>query len=137
MGQAQDRRTGWRAGRGTLAGTLAGMLAAGTLVLALGAPAAAGKLEQRTGATGAAATTAHVKIVDFSFKPGTLRIARGTRVVWTDRGGVSHTTTSNTGVWDSGTLAPGESFGRTFRKAGTFRYHCSIHSSMTGRIVVG
>jgi plastocyanin len=34
------------------------------------------------------------------------------------------------------TIAPGATFSHVFRKAGTFRYHCSIHPSMKGKIVV-
>jgi plastocyanin len=127
MGQEDGKKTGrW---------ALVGTLAAAVLVLALAAPAGARSLQQR--ASGAAAKTAHVKIVDFAFKPATLHVAKGTRVVWTNTGGVAHTTTANGGAWDSGTLAPGATFARTFRKAGTFKYHCAIHSSMTGKIIVG
>ena len=79
---------------------------------------------------------ARVRIVDFRFRPGTLEVTRGTRVRWTNRGDISHTSTSADGVWDSGTLAPGDSFSRVFRRAGTFTYGCSIHVDMTGRVVV-
>ncbi len=44
--------------------------------------------------------------------------------------------TSNMGKWDSNTIPPGATFSHVFRKAGTFRYHCSIHPSMKGKIVV-
>jgi plastocyanin len=70
------------------------------------------------------------------FRPGTMRVNKGTRVVWRNAGARPHTTTSNSGAWDSGTLQPGDTFGRKFRKTGTFRYHCEIHSGMTGKIVV-
>jgi plastocyanin len=78
-----------------------------------------------------------VKIVNFAFKPKTITIAKGTKVRWTNRGSANHTTTSNKGLWDSGVLAPGASFGRVFRKVGTFKYHCTIHPTlMHGKIVV-
>ncbi|MGH2539596.1 MAG: cupredoxin domain-containing protein [Actinomycetota bacterium] len=77
-----------------------------------------------------------VRIVDNAFRPRNLSIARGTVVRWVNRGTRSHTTTSNGDVWDSGTLSPGDTFRRRFRSAGTFRYHCTIHSGMTGRITV-
>jgi plastocyanin len=70
------------------------------------------------------------------FRPKTMRVDKGTRVKWVNRGSRPHTTTHNTGKWDSGTLNPGESFTRRFRKTGTFRYHCQIHTGMTGKIVV-
>ena len=37
-------------------------------------------------------------------------------------------TTSNTRLWDSGMLSQGEAFGRIFRKAGTFKYHCRVQA---------
>ena len=77
-----------------------------------------------------------VKIVDNRFRNGTITIDRGTVVKWRNRGDNTHTTTSNTGIWDSGNLSPGGSFRRRFRQVGTFRYHCEIHSTMTGTITV-
>ncbi|HJU57582.1 MAG TPA: cupredoxin domain-containing protein [Actinomycetota bacterium] len=77
-----------------------------------------------------------VRIVDNRFRPRSLTIERGTRVRWVNRGSNPHTTTSNRGIWDSGTLSPGERFTRRFRRRGTFRYHCEIHPVMTARIIV-
>ena len=113
------------------------------LVLAAGGDLSASARErgsQRAPSTGGVrvAATAKVKIVDFAFRPTTLSISKGTRVTWTNRGAVAHTSTSNTGKWDSGTLAPSATFSRTFRTAGTFKYHCSIHpTTMKAKIVVG
>lgn len=51
--------------------------------------------------------------------------------------GTTHTITSDTqGLFDSGSLAPGATFEHTFTAAGTYHYHCSIHPTMTGIIVV-
>lgn len=105
------------------------------VVSALG-PASAGDRTDRPDANGARGTVERVKIVDFRFRPGTIEVARGTRVRWINRGAATHTTTSNTSRWDSGNLAPGESFSRVFRRAGTFAYHCSIHTDMTGTVIV-
>jgi len=79
--------------------------------------------------------TKNVSVVNFAFMPKTARVARGTTIKWKNTSDTTHTTTSNTGLWDK-TLAPGATFSRTFNRAGTFRYHCSIHPSMTGSIVV-
>jgi plastocyanin len=49
---------------------------------------------------------------------------------------VAHTATSDTGVWDSGTLATGQSYSHTFDQPGTYTYHCTIHPFMKGTIVV-
>jgi plastocyanin len=37
----------------------------------------------------------------------------------------------------SGALAQGASFSFTFARPGTYAYHCSIHPSMHGSVVVG
>jgi plastocyanin len=110
---------------------LVGLLAAATAV-----PASAGDRTDRLDANGARGTVERVKIVDFRFRPGTIEVTRGTRVRWINRGAATHTTTSDTSRWDSGNLAPGESFSRVFRRAGTFAYHCSIHTDMTGTVIV-
>jgi plastocyanin len=67
-----------------------------------------------------------------------LVISMGTTVTWTNTDAIAHTSTSDTGVWDSGILAPGQSFSFTFASTGTFPYHCAIHgaASMSGTIVV-
>ena len=79
---------------------------------------------------------ARVRIVDFAFMPRNVTIAVGGGVQWRNMGSIAHTTTSDTGVWDSGTLDPGESFNRRFNTAGTFFYHCSIHTFMTAKVTV-
>src|SRR5262245_57302544 len=55
-----------------------------------------------------------VRIVDNRFRPRNITIARGTRVRWVNQGGNPHTTTSNAGLWDSGTLSSGERYTRLF-----------------------
>jgi plastocyanin len=71
------------------------------------------------------------------FTPNPISINVGGTVTWTNNGSVSHTSTSNTGAWDTGVIAPGTtSAAVTFNTAGTFAYHCAIHPSMTGTIVV-
>jgi plastocyanin len=77
-----------------------------------------------------------VRMVNFAFRPRRLTISKGTKVRWVNREG-THSSTSNTGLWDSGVLSQGEAFGRVFRRAGTFKYHCSVHPSiMRGVITV-
>ena len=80
--------------------------------------------------------TAEVKIDNFSFGPGTLTVAVGTTVVWTNRDDIPHTVVSTEGVFKSKVLDTDEKFSFTFTKAGTFPYFCSIHPKMTGKVVV-
>jgi plastocyanin len=81
---------------------------------------------------------AAVTISNFKFTPPTITIAAGSAVNWTNNGPSAHTTTSlaSPPVWDSGTLAKGKSYSHTFATPGTYKYHCSIHPSMTGTVVV-
>ncbi len=79
---------------------------------------------------------ARVRIVDFAFRPATVNITVGTAVGWRNFGSAPHTSTSDTGVWDSGVLTTGDVFGRRFQSPGVFQYHCSIHPFMTGQVVV-
>lgn len=88
-----------------------------------------------TGTTPVSAARTRVKIVDFAFKPKKVEIPQGTSVKWKNLGGVSHTVTSNKGLFDSGELAPGESFKFRFKKTGVFRYHCEFHPEMKGRVL--
>jgi LPXTG-motif cell wall-anchored protein len=89
-------------------------------------------------AVGAPAWAASVSMVDFNFSPATVTIKVGDSVTWTNNATDPHTSTSDTGVWDSGTVNPGASFTHTFNSAGTFPYHCSFHVSlgMVGTVIV-
>jgi len=83
------------------------------------------------------ATQVQVTIADFYFAPPSITVPLGTTVVWVNRGPSQHTSTSDSGAWDSGALNPGGSFPMRFDTAGTFTYHCAIHPQMVGSIVVG
>ena len=74
-----------------------------------------------------------------AFVPKEVTIHVGESVRWTNRETlpISHTTTSgdstdaNPGsLWDSGTLAPGQSFTRMFDTAGEFEYYCRFHPTV-------
>lgn len=73
----------------------------------------------------------------FTFSPSNVTVTAGTRVVWTNVDPSNqHTVTSDGGLFDSGILAPGESFTFTFTAPGTYSYHCSIHPWTVGAIEV-
>jgi plastocyanin/phosphatidylethanolamine-binding protein (PEBP) family uncharacterized protein len=77
-----------------------------------------------------------VVIQNFAFVPATITISVGQTVTWVNGDSAPHTSTSDTGLWDSGTLAQGASFSRTFTTAGTFDYHCTFHPGMVGTVIV-
>ena len=84
-----------------------------------------------------AALAESVSITDFQFSPATVTITAGDSVTWTNNtSSTPHTSTSDTGAWDSGTIDGGASFTHTFSTAGTFAYHCNFHPQMTGTVVV-
>lgn len=78
---------------------------------------------------------ANINIVNFAFSPNTATINVNDIVTWTWVGS-DHTTTSYTGVWDSGVFNAGHTFSRMFTSAGSFPFHCTIHPFMTGTITV-
>jgi plastocyanin len=78
-----------------------------------------------------------VAMINISFSPSTLTVSKGTTVTWQNKDGVTHTSTSDTGLWDTGNIVPGSSKSMTFSNAGTFKYHCTIHGpNMSGTIIV-
>jgi FtsP/CotA-like multicopper oxidase with cupredoxin domain/plastocyanin len=87
-----------------------------------------------------AQSTTTVVIKNFAFSQQSITIQAGTSVTWRNDDTTAHTTTSNTSgsanSWDSSTLNPGQTYTKTFSTPGTYTYHCSLHSSMTGTIVV-
>lgn len=105
------------------------------VLLAVSAVAVAG-LGGQTGASAAAVRTVTVKNIAFS--PRSLSISKGTTVRFAFRDG---TTTHNvTSIGRRRFKAIGNrsagSQSRTFTRAGTFRYECTLHPGMTGRISV-
>lgn len=80
------------------------------------------------------ATDYFVNMTDLdTFDPANLTINVGDKVTWVNNTDFEdHTVTSNTGVWDSGNVAPGEMFARTFNSPGTFPYRCQYHANPAG-----
>ena len=77
-----------------------------------------------------------VNIIDFSFSAASVTVNVGDTVTWTNTGAAPHTSSADGGAWDSGNLQPGGTFERTFTGAGTFAYHCNVHPTMTGTVIV-
>ena len=77
-----------------------------------------------------------ITIQGFAFSPATITVPVGTKVTWTNKDPATHTVTSDTGAFDSKNLTTGNTFSFTFSQAGSFAYHCAIHTRMTATIVV-
>ena len=95
-----------------------------------------------TGSRAAAAPTATasksvtVTIKNFKYKPGAIEINPGDRVVWSNLDDVKHTATKG-GSFTTGKIKPGAAVAVKFTSKGTYRYHCTLHEEMFGKIVVG
>jgi plastocyanin len=100
-----------------------------SVALAVGATAAA------EGPTATTSATKTVEVVDFAFRPATVNVGKGDRVVFANRAPRAHTAT-RAGTFDTKRIKPGRSVGVRFGQKGTFPYHCKIHPSMRGRVVV-
>ena len=79
---------------------------------------------------------ATVSIENFAFSPATVNIKVGQSVTWTNKDTAPHTATDLAGAFDSGSLATSQTFNFKFNTAGTYTYHCLIHSMMTNATVV-
>lgn len=80
-----------------------------------------------------------ILIKNFAFDPPALTVKAGTVVTWMNQDGASHTIVSETGspeAFTSSPLSTGQSYSFTFSRPGTYPYHCSIHPSMTGTVIV-
>ncbi len=83
-----------------------------------------------------APTTVNVRLSNRLYSPTSISVAVGDTVVWTNADQEAHTVTDRGLAFDSGSLAPGANFTRTFTSAGTFTYICDIHPSMVGVVAV-
>lgn len=71
-----------------------------------------------------------------AYGPSQLDVLPGRTVLWSNVSQRTHTVTSDTDLFDSGHLGPGARFEFRFDRPGSYRYHCAIHSSITGEIDV-
>jgi len=90
-----------------------------------------------TGGTVAVATTA-VDMKNLAFGPAAIKVASGATVTWTNQDGVTHNVTFDGGaVAGSGPIDAGAAKALTMPTAtGTYAYHCTLHSFMTGTVQV-
>jgi plastocyanin len=83
-----------------------------------------------------------IVINNFAFFPAQTTVKAGTKVTWANcdlSTTEPHTSSSDTGVWDSGNLSagpPAQIYSFTFSQPGSFAYHCAVHPSMQATVVV-
>ena len=102
--------------------------AAATLLLALagGSSAIAGTHAKKQ---------ATVTIKNFGYHKGTLKVGKGTKVVFRNKDSSTHTATKK-GVFNTGKIRHNKAKAIVFKHKGTFKYICTIHPFMHGKIVV-
>lgn len=99
------------------------------------APGAATAAPSPPSATGGNTVT----MKNFAFNPATLTVKPGTVVTWVNQDSAPHTVVSDAGdpaAFSSGQLSTGGTYTFTFTTTGTYGYHCTIHPSMTGTVIV-
>lgn len=79
--------------------------------------------------------------IGLTFTPQTITVVIGVNntIKWVNQDTVDHTVSSTSGpseFGNDGTIAPGASFTTTLTMAGTYQYRCTIHTTMTGTIIV-
>ena len=77
-----------------------------------------------------------VRIEQFAFKPGELRVAVGDTVEWTNADILPHLVAADSASWKSRELAPGQHYRWVATARGRFPYHCAAHPTMHGLVIV-
>ncbi len=77
-------------------------------------------------------------IQNFAFSPKEIQVKKGDKIIVQNRDSAPHSMTADKGAFDSGLLSQGKSFTLDTSKlaAGRYPFHCSVHPSMTGVLVV-
>jgi len=75
-----------------------------------------------------------VEIKNFLFTPQNLKIKKGETVVWTNVDPVPHLIKADT--FSSENLLANQRYSYKFENIGTYEYHCAIHPSMIGEVIV-
>jgi plastocyanin len=77
-----------------------------------------------------------VSIVSFAFNPASSSVATNGFVTWTNTAGITHTVTFDNGPDCGSVSSGGGTVTAQFTAPGSYAYHCMIHPSMKGTIVV-
>ncbi|HZX68615.1 MAG TPA: cupredoxin family copper-binding protein [Candidatus Elarobacter sp.] len=79
-------------------------------------------------------TVVHIR--DDAFMPASVTVRVGDAVTFQNDDDDAHTATADDGSWDSEGLNQNEKWSHTFAKAGTIKYHCTVHPFMHGTLIV-
>jgi plastocyanin len=87
-------------------------------------------------ATGQRTVSKTVSITANGFSPDSVTIRPGDTVTWTNKDSTAHQIVSDTGIFKSNKLQPGESFSYRFDVESGYSYHDATKTSMTGTVNV-
>jgi plastocyanin len=81
---------------------------------------------------------------NMAYQPNPIKIKVGESITWTNNDLSIHTVTEgNLSIddvpvngFDSGLISPEETFTHTFDTVGTIEYHCTLHPTMLGKVIV-
>ena len=79
--------------------------------------------------------TNNVDINNLSFEPSNITVKAGSEITFANQDSVEHTVTANGGEFNQ-IVAAGDKAVITIPNPGTYDYHCSIHTTMKGKIIV-
>ncbi len=84
------------------------------------------------------ATPADMTISNFAFSPNSITVKAGQSVTVANNDSTTHTVTSDDGTsFNTNEIAPGATVTFTApSKPGNYTFHCNIHKSMTGVLIV-
>jgi plastocyanin len=82
------------------------------------------------------ATNNTIRMSNSVFSPSNLTVIAGSTVTWMNDDNKIHAVTTADGSINSGDIAVGSSFTKTFSSAGTFNYFDSHNANMTGILTV-
>lgn len=80
--------------------------------------------------------TVTVKMINFKYSPDPLTVPVGTTVRWVNYDEDQHNVVSDDKSFKSKLLDKNQEYSYTFTKKGTYRYICSIHPKMIGKVTV-
>jgi len=81
-------------------------------------------------------TSATVEISGYKFTPATVTIAVGGTVTWVNKDNAAHNVVFDGDSFEPPNLHEGGTWGHEFNDAGEFAYHCGVHPTMKGKVIV-
>jgi plastocyanin len=107
------------------------------LIPIVGLALAAAPVAATTAGVAGAASTKSVTMKNIRYTPSAVTVARGDKVRWLWRdGSIRHDVRFKSGGFKASPLKSSGTYTLTFRKKGTFRFFCSVHAEMKGRVTV-